>query len=119
MTRFTKAITSASFFEKIADTIAGATTTGSMDSSGGSSINSISVKIPAGGTNGTTNVFKASRNLQGTISKARTNADVQSLYKDHPDINAQTDVDKQIGDRQSNSLMSHMNDPRVAVRPGI
>lgn len=58
-------------------------------------------------------------NLQGTINKARTNADLQPLYKDIGDINTPQDNSAQLMSRESNKDLSHMNDHRVKNKPTV
>jgi len=52
-------------------------------------------------------------NLQSTISKTRSNADVQPLYKDKSQINKPSDIETIQIDRGSTNRLGHMKDTRL------
>lgn len=127
-----KIINNSSFFEKVAVVLFGATTNQGFEFNDAPSERVPVVLTPGGITgvregfrpgrnlhivykkdNGQVLLKKANINLTNTLNKARTNADVQPLFKDDSAIEAPTDQSKILEFKGKNSALSHLVDRRI------
>lgn len=84
-----------------------------------SSINTVktSTKHNPKAVTGIKTYSRNSRNLQGTIHKARSNADVQPLHQDEGIIGKPMDSDTQQVVAESTTDLSHLEDRRLSHLP--
>lgn len=57
--------------------------------------------------------LKKQTNLQSTLNKTRSKADLQPLHKDSPDINKPMDTSTVSVDKSMNQNLSHIEDKRL------